>query len=66
MIAETTHGGPFPSVVAHGPTVGVQFHPERSGVDGLRVLANFVDLVVSGGLPAAQGAEQPATASRVS
>ena len=66
VIAETTHGGPFPSVVAHRATVGVQFHPERSGVDGLRVLANFVDLVVSDGLPAGRGAEQPATASRAS
>ena len=66
VIAETTHGAPFPSVVAGGATVGVQFHPERSGVDGLRVLANFVDLVASGRLTAAVTAEQPAAASRAS
>jgi len=44
-LAETTHGATFVSAVARGNTVGVQFHPERSGRDGLRVLANFVDVV---------------------
>ena len=44
-LAQTTHGGTFVSAVASGRTLGVQFHPERSGTDGLRVLANFVDLV---------------------
>jgi len=42
VIAETTHGSRFPSVVARGRTIGVQFHPERSGHDGIRLLANFV------------------------
>ena len=44
-LADTTHGGTFVSAVARGALVGVQFHPERSGSDGLRLLANFVDLV---------------------
>jgi len=44
-LAHTTHGRPFVSVVARGALVGVQFHPERSGQDGLRLLANFVGLV---------------------
>ena len=44
-VASTTHGGTFVSAVARGRTLGVQFHPERSGTDGLRLLANFVDLV---------------------
>ena len=43
VIAETTHGGSFVSAVASDATLGVQFHPERSGVDGLRLLANFVE-----------------------
>ena len=42
VLAETTHGATFVSAVASGNTVGVQFHPERSGADGLRLLANFV------------------------
>jgi glutamine amidotransferase len=44
-LAETTHGRPFVSAVASGRLLGVQFHPERSGRDGLRLLANFVGLV---------------------
>jgi imidazole glycerol-phosphate synthase subunit HisH len=45
VLARTTHGHPFVSAVSRGALVGVQFHPERSGTDGLRLLANFVDLV---------------------
>jgi imidazole glycerol phosphate synthase glutamine amidotransferase subunit len=44
VVAETTHGAPFASVVARGNCVGVQFHPERSGRDGLRILENAVAL----------------------
>ncbi len=44
-LADTDHGTPFVSAVERGALVGVQFHPERSGPDGLRLLANFVDLV---------------------
>jgi imidazole glycerol phosphate synthase glutamine amidotransferase subunit len=45
ILATTDHGGTFTSAVARGALVGVQFHPERSGDDGLCLLANFVDLV---------------------
>lgn len=45
VVAYTNHGQPFVSAVARGALVGVQFHPERSGPDGLRLLANFVDIV---------------------
>lgn len=48
VVAETTHGGRFASIVARGRLLGTQFHPERSGVDGLRLLADFVRLVASG------------------
>jgi glutamine amidotransferase len=42
VLARTTHGRPFVSAIARGPVQGVQFHPERSGPDGLRLIANFV------------------------
>ena len=44
-LARTTHGRSFTSAIARGFLLGVQFHPERSGTDGLRLLRNFVDLV---------------------
>jgi imidazole glycerol phosphate synthase glutamine amidotransferase subunit len=40
----TDHGPDFVSAVALGRIAGVQFHPERSGQDGLRLLANFAAL----------------------
>ena len=48
VLAWTEHGRPFVSAVARGRLLGVQFHPERSGTDGLRLLANFVGLVRAG------------------
>ena len=42
VLADTTHGASFVSAVARGRLLGVQFHPERSGSDGLRLLANVV------------------------
>lgn len=47
VAATTEHGRPFVSAVARGSLLGVQFHPERSGDDGLRLLANFSALVAS-------------------
>lgn len=44
VLGRTTHGRPFASAVARGRLLGVQFHPERSGRDGLRLLANVVAL----------------------
>jgi imidazole glycerol phosphate synthase glutamine amidotransferase subunit len=45
ILATTDHGRPFVSAVGRDALLGVQFHPERSGPDGLRLLANFVGLV---------------------
>lgn len=43
-VAITTHGQPFAAVVQRGQVAGVQFHPEKSGDAGLRILRNFVQL----------------------
>ena len=42
VIARTEYGKPFVAAARSGNRVGVQFHPERSGAAGLRMLANFV------------------------
>ena len=41
-LAVTDYAGSFASVVSRENFWGVQFHPERSGEPGLRVLRNFV------------------------
>jgi len=43
-IAVTEHGERFAAVVQRGQVAGVQFHPEKSGDIGLRILRNFVRL----------------------
>ena len=63
VVARTVHGRPFVSVVARGPVLGVQFHPERSGRDGLRLLHNFVALAATGA-PAGLAAAGAAGAAR--
>lgn len=42
IAAKTTHGVTFASAVATGRLVGVQFHPERSGTAGLKLLEHFL------------------------
>lgn len=42
--ATVDYGTPLCAVVASGNFHGVQFHPERSGPAGARVLRNFLDL----------------------
>jgi glutamine amidotransferase len=42
--AVTEHGAPFAAIVQRGHVAGVQFHPEKSGEVGLRILRNFLAL----------------------
>jgi imidazole glycerol-phosphate synthase subunit HisH len=43
-VAITNYGMPFTAVVERDNIMGVQFHPEKSGRTGLRILENFVRL----------------------
>ena len=37
------HGGPFVAAVENGPLSATQFHPEKSGTAGLRLLSNWLE-----------------------
>ena len=43
VVATTSYGEEFGSVVERGNVFGVQFHPEKSGEVGLRILRNFCE-----------------------
>ncbi|MDZ4690369.1 imidazole glycerol phosphate synthase subunit HisH [Terricaulis sp.] len=43
-VATADYGRPFSAAVARGNVFGCQFHPERSGAVGARVLSNFLAL----------------------
>lgn len=43
-IAETDYGQSFSAAVRYNNFLGVQFHPERSGQSGARLLQNFLDM----------------------
>jgi imidazole glycerol-phosphate synthase subunit HisH len=44
LVADCDYGGPIPAVVEVGSVAATQFHPEKSGADGLRLYANLVEL----------------------
>ena len=43
-LAACRYGADFAALVAHGNFMGAQFHPERSGPIGARILQNFLEL----------------------
>ncbi len=44
VVGTTEYGERFATIIVRGSIFGVQFHPEKSSVHGLRVLENFVSL----------------------
>jgi glutamine amidotransferase len=44
-VAITDYICSFSSVIGKGQVYGVQFHPEKSGSVGIRILKNFIDMV---------------------
>lgn len=43
-LAQSHHGSAFSAIVQKGNVMGAQFHPERSGKAGARLLLNFLSL----------------------
>ena len=44
-LTTTNYICPFASSIYHHNAYGVQFHPEKSGVAGLRLLKNFINMI---------------------
>lgn len=47
-VAQCNYGRAFSSIVAKDNFMGVQFHPEKSGEAGARLLLNFIKIVSDG------------------
>ncbi len=45
VLGITNHGVDFPSVVGRELVIGVQFHPEKSGDSGLRLIKNYLEMI---------------------
>lgn len=60
LVTWSEHGGPFIAAVENGPLCATQFHPEKSGDAGARLLRNWVNGLRAHGLKAAPAAEAPA------
>ena len=47
VVATCDYGGPVTAAAQHELVMATQFHPEKSGAPGIRLLANFVRLAAS-------------------
>jgi glutamine amidotransferase len=47
ILGTAEYGERFVTAVSHGSFSGVQFHPEKSSLDGLALLENFVSICVA-------------------
>ena len=43
LIASTTYGVEFPSIINKQNVFGTQFHPEKSSKAGIQILKNFIN-----------------------
>ncbi|MGQ9758955.1 MAG: imidazole glycerol phosphate synthase subunit HisH [Candidatus Methanomethylicaceae archaeon] len=43
VLASTEYGVRIPAIIKKGNLIGTQFHPEKSGKEGLRFLKNFLE-----------------------
>ncbi|MDR2453143.1 MAG: imidazole glycerol phosphate synthase subunit HisH [Bifidobacteriaceae bacterium] len=43
LVTWSEHGGPFVAAVENGPLCATQFHPEKSGDAGARLLKNWIE-----------------------
>jgi glutamine amidotransferase len=55
IVASTEYGERFATIVERGPVSGVQFHPEKSSSNGLKLLSNFVEVCAGGSGSRARG-----------
>jgi glutamine amidotransferase len=62
LVTWSEHGAPFIAAVENGPLCATQFHPEKSGDAGARLLRNWVDGLRPGAKTAAPAATVDAAA----
>jgi glutamine amidotransferase len=59
LVTWADHGGPFVAAVEDGPLVATQFHPEKSGDAGARLLRNWLATLPGTATPNSVGAGPP-------
>lgn len=48
VLTWSTYGAPFLAAVENGPLTATQFHPEKSGTAGIRLLSNWIGTLRAG------------------